>query len=71
APLDGEAPASREKLEATLRAWLLCGGRRDEVAALLYVHPQTVRYRMTRLRDLFGSALADPERVLELVLALG
>lgn len=71
APLDGEAPASREKLEATLRAWLLCGGRRDEVAALLYVHPQTVRYRMTRLRDLFGSALTDPERVLELVLALG
>lgn len=71
APLDGEAAASREKLEATLRAWLLCGGRRDEVAALLYVHPQTVRYRMTRLRDLFGPTLTDPDRVLELVLALG
>jgi hypothetical protein len=71
APLEDEAPGSREKLEATLRAWLLCGGRRDAVAALLYVHPQTVRYRMGRIRELFGDALTDPERVLELVLALG
>jgi len=71
APLDDEAPGSREKLEATLRAWLLCGGRRDDVATLLFVHPQTVRYRMGRIRDLFGDRLTDPEVVLELVLALG
>ncbi|MGN6251354.1 MAG: PucR family transcriptional regulator [Marmoricola sp.] len=71
APLAGETESSREKLAETLRAWLLCGGRRDDVAALLYVHPQTVRYRMTRIRELFGEALTDPDRVLELVLALG
>ena len=34
------------------------------------VHPQTVRYRMTQLRDLFGERLQDPDAVLELVIAL-
>lgn len=71
APLDDLPPATREKLEATLRAWLLCQGRRDDVAARLFVHPQTVRYRMGQLRELFGERLGDPEVVLELVLALG
>jgi DNA-binding PucR family transcriptional regulator len=35
------------------------------------VHPQTVRYRMGQLRELFGDRLDDPQRVLELTLALG
>jgi hypothetical protein len=34
------------------------------------VHPQTVRYRMSRLRELFGSALDDPDGRFELELAL-
>lgn len=71
APFDGLRPQSREKLEETLRAWLLCQGRRDDVAAMLFVHPQTVRYRMTQVRDLFGERLNDPSAILELVLALG
>ena len=70
-PLDELSPVSRRKLEETLRAWLLCQGRRDDVAGLLFVHPQTVRYRMGQLRELFGDRLTDPEAVLELVLALG
>ncbi|MFD7659242.1 PucR family transcriptional regulator [Actinosynnema sp. NPDC059797] len=69
APLRDERPATARRLEETLRAWLLHHGRRDEVAASLFVHPQTVRYRMGRLRDLFGD-LTSPERVLELTLAL-
>lgn len=71
APLDDARPQTREKLEETLRAWLLCQGRRDDVAEALFVHPQTVRYRMGQIRELFGDRLNDPAAVLELVLALG
>lgn len=70
APLDGQTAASREKLIATLRSWLLHLGRRDAVAADLFVHAQTVRYRMGQLRELYGDALDDPAVVEELVLAL-
>jgi DNA-binding PucR family transcriptional regulator len=71
APLAGLRPGTADKLADTLRAWLLLQGRRDEVAAALFVHPQTVRYRMGQLRELYGDRLEDPEAVLELVLALG
>ena len=71
APLGELKPAAAEKLEATLRSWLLLQGRREEVAAALFVHAQTVRYRMTQLRELYGEALDDPDTVLRLVLALG
>ena len=57
-------------LPDTLRAWLLHQGRRDDVAAALFVHPQTVRYRMGQLRDLYGDSLEDPDTVLELLVAL-
>ena len=43
----------------------------EKVAAELFVHPQTVRYRMGQLRDLYGARLEDPQCVLELTLALG
>lgn len=70
-PLAGLTATSREKLTETLRAWLLHQGRRDEVAAALFVHPQTVRYRMTQLRQLYGDRLGDPEFVRDAVIALG
>jgi len=34
------------------------------------VHPQTVRYRMTQIRELFGERLNDPTTVMELTVAL-
>jgi hypothetical protein len=71
APLDAVRPSSRDKLEETLRAWLLHQGRREDVAAALFVHPQTVRYRVGRLKELYGEQLAEPETVLALTLALG
>lgn len=71
APLDGLRPGTAEKLAETLRAWLLHQGRREEVARALFVHPQTVRYRMGQLRELYGERLDDPESVLALVIALG
>lgn len=70
APLDGLKPGPRARLEETLRAWLLHHGRRDQVAAELHVHPQTVRYRMGQVRQAFGDALDDPGVVLELTIAL-
>ena len=70
APLDGETDASRARLTETLAAWLDHQGRTERVAEALDVHPQTVRYRLGRLRDLFGDRLDDPGERLELSLAL-
>ena len=68
--LDNHGPATAEKLTATLRSWLLHHGRREEIADELFVHPQTVRYRMGQLRELYGDRLEDPATVLDLTLAL-
>lgn len=70
APLNDLRPATAEKLIETLRSWLLHQGRRDDVAADLFVHAQTVRYRMGQLRELFGDRLNDPSVVLDLTIAL-
>jgi hypothetical protein len=70
APLDDLAPGPRERLAATLRAWLDRPGQVQAVASALDVHPQTVRYRLKQLRELFGARLDDPEARFELSLAL-
>jgi hypothetical protein len=70
APLDAETPASRQRLTETLRSWLDHQGEVARVAADLHVHPQTVRYRLTRLRERLGDALDDPRVRFELALAL-
>jgi PucR C-terminal helix-turn-helix domain len=71
APLEGVRGATtRGNLALTLHAWLRSPGQRKTIAHVLGVHPQTVGYRMTRLRELFGAALDDPDRRFELELAL-
>jgi hypothetical protein len=70
APLSPLRPAVADRLTETLRSWLLHQGRREEVATELHVHPQTVRYRMTQLRELFGDRLTDPSATTELIVAL-
>ena len=70
APFAKLRPATVDKLTETLRSWLLHQGRRDEVAAELFVHPQTVRYRMTQIREAFGDKLDDPATVQALIVAL-
>jgi DNA-binding PucR family transcriptional regulator len=70
APLDEETPRSRERLAETLRAWLDHQGDVSATAAALHVHPQTVRYRLGRLRERFGTELEDPRARFELTLAL-
>jgi PucR-like helix-turn-helix protein len=70
APLDSLADGPRARLTETLQAWLDRPGQVQAVAAELDVHPQTVRYRLRQLRELFGARLDDPEARFELSLAL-
>jgi hypothetical protein len=70
APLDGLSPAVRERLTETLASWLRHFGDRQAIAAELHVHPQTVRYRMGQLHDLYGTGLDDPATRARLSLAL-
>jgi glycosyltransferase A (GT-A) superfamily protein (DUF2064 family) len=68
--LDSLTPMQRSRMEATLAAWLTHHGSVAEAAADLVVHPQTVRYRVARLRELLGDQLEDPDARFELALAL-
>jgi hypothetical protein len=70
APLEGLPGRAGERYAATLRAWLDHQGGVPAMAAELGIHPQTVRYRMRRLRELFGDALDDPSARFELSLAV-
>jgi hypothetical protein len=70
APLDALPEGPRARLRETLAAWLDRPGQVQAVAATLGVHPQTVRYRVRQLRDLFGERLEDPDARFELALAL-
>lgn len=70
APLDGLTVPARERLADTLRSWLLHHGRREEIAADLFVSPSTVRYRLRQLRDAYGERLQDPRSIAELTVAL-
>lgn len=70
APLETLPASTRDRLTETLRSWLMHHGRRDDIAAELYVHPSTVRYRLGQLRELFGDRLQDPRIAMELTVAL-
>ena len=70
APLAELPDGPRARLTETLAAWLDRPGQVQAVAAALDVHPQTVRYRVARLRELFGERLEDPDARFDLMLAL-
>jgi len=70
APLASLRPSAAEKLTDTLRMWLLHHGRREDMAAALFVHPQTVRYRMGQLREVYAERLEDPQFVRDATIAL-
>ncbi|MEV6316186.1 helix-turn-helix domain-containing protein [Streptomyces sp. NPDC051776] len=70
APLTACGPAHGRRLAKTLLAWLETRGGAPEVAARLGVHPQTVRYRLRQIRELWGSDVDDPDRRFELELVL-
>lgn len=70
APFGALPPASAQRLRQTLAAWLDHQGQLTPVARQLGIHPQTVRYRIRRLRELLDGALDHPEGRFELALAL-
>ncbi|MFC7614693.1 helix-turn-helix domain-containing protein [Actinokineospora soli] len=70
APFDDLTAKQRERLTATLLAWLETRGGVNEIATRLAVHPQTVRYRMHQLEELLGEQLEDPAQRLTMEIAL-
>ena len=70
APLADLTPAGRTRMEETALAFVQHGGNAAAMARALHLHPQTIRYRLNRLRELFGDELADPDARFELELAL-
>lgn len=69
-PLDAVRPPQRERLAETLLCWLSCARNASEVAQRLAVHPQTVRYRLRQLEEVFGDQLRDPTAQFEMQLVL-
>ncbi|AEW92436.1 MULTISPECIES: PucR family transcriptional regulator [Streptomycetaceae] len=69
-PLQSVRPPHRDRLAETLLCWLQSGRNANEVAVRLGIHPQTVRYRLRQLDDLFGDLLQDPDARFELELVL-
>jgi hypothetical protein len=69
APLKNMAPGRRDMLAETLLAWLDTG-KSSSVASRLFIHPQTARYRLHKLQDLFGDQLDNPDARFELALVL-
>ena len=68
-PLVEHDAARKGSLVATLRAYLETG-EQQEAAQRLRVHPNTLRYRLDRIREISGVDLEDPEVRLNLAVAL-
>ena len=53
--------ASGTEVLASVREWLMAGMRVDPAAERLFVHPNTVRYRLRRYEELTGADLGETE----------
>jgi DNA-binding PucR family transcriptional regulator len=70
APFEPLTPKARLRMEETALAYVQRQGNAAAMAAALGIHPQTVRYRIARLRELVDTDLDDPDSRFELELAL-
>ena len=70
APLARLRPVQQDVVAETLLAWLQNAGNARIAAGQLHVHPQTVRYRLRQIQELFGPLLAEPGGRFELEVAL-
>jgi len=68
-PLVEHDAARKGSLVPTLRAYLETG-EQQEAAKRLRVHPNTLRYRLDRIREISGVDLEDPETRLNMAVAL-
>jgi DNA-binding PucR family transcriptional regulator len=69
APLSEMPPGRQDMMAETLLAWLETG-KSGGVASRLFIHPQTARYRLHKLQELFGDQLDNPDARFELALVL-
>ena len=53
----------------TLRVYLRCGRSKAETAKKLFVHVNTMKYRIAQIQEITGLDLSDDETALELLLA--
>ncbi|WP_330461511.1 helix-turn-helix domain-containing protein [Streptomyces sp. NBC_00820] len=60
----------RARLLQTLGHWFSAGGAAGETAARLFIHPNTVRYRLRRIEKLTGRSLTEPAHLADLGAAL-
>ncbi len=56
---------SSDKVLTTLRAYFECGMRVERAAKVLYMHANTVRYRIARFEAATGASLRDPVTAME------
>ncbi|WP_235206470.1 MULTISPECIES: PucR family transcriptional regulator [Actinomadura] len=70
APLTALGPHRGARLAATLLECLRHGFNATDAAEALCVHPQTVRYRLAQLHEIFDYDIEDPAIRLELMLLL-
>ncbi|MCB0867389.1 MAG: helix-turn-helix domain-containing protein [Solirubrobacterales bacterium] len=69
-PLDGLTPKAKERMVETALAYIEERGNASAMARTLDIHPQTARYRIARLREIFGEELDRPDDRLALELSL-
>ncbi|MFC9896418.1 PucR family transcriptional regulator [Nocardia sp. NPDC127579] len=60
----------RERLLHTLRVWFTANGSAADTGRELFLHPNSVRYRLRRIEEVTGRSLSDPRDILDLGAAL-
>lgn len=70
APVLALPPHDRARFLETLGHWFAAGGRAPDAAERMFLHPNTVRYRLRRVEELIGRSLSDPRTVADLGAAL-
>ena len=70
APLEREDEERGNNLTATLRAYYASGARVDRTADALFLHRNSVRYRLDRIRLLMGLDIDQPHVIAALTIAL-
>jgi DNA-binding PucR family transcriptional regulator len=69
-PLEHEDGERGNNLAATLRAYYAAGARVDKTADALFLHRNSVRYRLDRIRSLVGLDIDQPDVIAALTVAL-
>jgi hypothetical protein len=69
-PLSTLTPNARRRMTETALAYIEQRGNAAGMARSLRIHPQTARYRIARLREVYGENLDDPGERLALELSL-